>query len=145
MKLRLAAIAIALSTLSGCVVASPDADTYGDAAASTLGTAVSEVATVRTLLELLDSGDIQRPAVVTQLRYSEKSLSQASQSFGSLNPPPAGDRISDEAGPLLDRAEALLQDARIAVHRDDKAKYRTIAKDMDSLETQLEHLEASAS
>ena len=145
MRLRLAALASALLLTSGCVVASPDADTYGDAAASTLGTAVSEVATVRTLLELLDSGDIQRSAVVTQLRHSEDALAAASQGFGSLNPPVQKDLLNEEAGRLLDEAESLLQDARVAVHRGDKADYRQIATDLDDLGAMLEKLEAGAS
>lgn len=143
---RLTAVLVALLLLSsGCVVASPDADTYGDAAASTLGTAVSEVATVRTLLELLDSGDIQRPAVVAQLRYSEDALSRAAQGFESLNPPPEQDVLSDETGRLLDEAESALRDARVAIHRSSKADYPKIAKDLDDLGARLEKLETSAS
>ncbi|GAA3525596.1 hypothetical protein GCM10022234_23340 [Aeromicrobium panaciterrae] len=145
MRLRLAALVGALFITSSCVAASPDADTYGDAAASSLGTAVSEVATVRTLLELLDSGDIPRPAVVAQLRYSEDALTKASQGLGSLNPPPEQDALSDESGRLLDEAGSLLQEARIAVHRGEKAEYRTIVKDLDDLGARLEKLEASAS
>jgi len=145
MRLRLAAFAGLLLLTSGCVVASPDDDTYGDAAASTLGTAVSEVATVKTLLDLLVSGDIQRPAVVAQLRYSEEALGRASQSFGSLNPPPESDGLEEEAGQLLEDAEALLQDARIAIHRHKSADYAEIASELDALHTQLEDLEKRAS
>ena len=142
---RLIALASALLLTSGCVVASPDADTYGDAAASTLGTAVSEVATVKTLLQLLVAGDIQRPAVVAQLRYSEESLSRSAQGLGSLNPPPEQDMLSEEAGRLLDEAESLLQRARIAIHRHEDAQYPGIADDLDALGTELEVLEKSAS
>lgn len=141
----MAALASALLITSGCVVASPDADTYGDAAAASLGTAVSEVATVRTLLELLVSGDIQRPAVVTQLRYSEDALAAASQGFSSLNPPVEKDKLSEQTGRVLDEAETVVQDARVAVHRGEKADYRQIAQDLDDVGARLEKLEASAS
>ena len=142
----MAAIVIgALLALSGCVVASPDADTYGDATASTLGTAASEVATVKTLLTLLDSHKIPRPAVVTQLRYSEENLAKASQGFGSLNPPPEHDELERRAGRLLDDAGSLLQGARVAVHRHDTAEYAGIADDLEALAQQLQDLETSAS
>lgn len=146
--MRLAAallIVVTALTTSGCVVASPDADTYADAAASTLGTAASEVATVEDLLRLLESHKIFSPTVVAQLRYSEDTLAKASQSFGSLNPPPSQDKLNQEVSQLLDDAESLLGDARVAVHRDEKASYSGIADDLRSLATQLQDLEKSAS
>lgn len=145
MRMRLVALAGAVLLMSGCVVASPDTDTYADAAASTLGAAASEVATVKTLLELLDAGDIQRPAVVTQLRYSEETLAHSSQGLSALNPPPELDMLAEQAGGLLDEAETLLQDARIAVHRHQEADYPQLAADLDALGTELEDLETSTS
>lgn len=145
MRLRLLALVGVMLLTSGCVVASPDPDTYGDAAASTLGTAISEVATVQTLLDLLDAGDIQRPPVVVQLRDSEEALSRAAQGLGSLNPPTARDQLAEQSGELLDEAESLLQDARIAVHRGEKSDYPGISAQLDVLHTELEALEKRAS
>lgn len=145
MRRLLASLATALLLTSGCVVASPDADTYEDAAASTLGTTISEVATVQKLIELLHDGDIPRPAVVAQLRHSEEGVSRVAAGFGSLNPPREQDLLSEQAAQLLDEAESMLQRARVAVHRSSTGEYQQIAQDLGTLATQLEELEASAS
>jgi hypothetical protein len=139
------ALATAAVLTSGCVVASPDSDTYGDAAASTLGTAASEVATIETMLRLLDEGKISRPVVVTQLRYSEKSLGRATQSLGSLNPPRDRDTLAQQAGQLLDEAAGHVQDARVAIHRGRTGDYTELADDLDGLARELQDLETSAS
>ena len=137
--------AVVLAVTSGCVVASPDADTYEDAAASSLGTAASEVATVQMLLDLLDRDRITTSAVVAQLRYSENSLAKAAQGLTGLNPPPAGDGISTRAGDLFDRAETLIENARIAVHRSDTARYTHIARSLSALGKDLQTLEGKVS
>jgi hypothetical protein len=134
-----------LAVTSGCVVASPDADTYEDAAASNLGTAASEVATVQMLLDLLDHHRITTSAVVAQLRYSEKNLATAAQGLTGLNPPHSEDGVSTKAGKLLDQAESLIEDARIAVHRSQTADYSRIAGRLKALGKDLQGLEGQVS
>lgn len=138
----LAALAM---VLSGCVVASPDTDTYDDAVAKTVGTAISETATVEKLLRLLVSGDIPRPAVVAQMRYSEQSLERASSWFTRLNPPVGSDSTRDRLSDLLDEASDLLGQARVAIHRDRKSEYPGVADALGGLADRLERLEAAAS
>jgi cytochrome c556 len=134
-----------LAISSGCVVASPDADTYRDAAASNLGTAASEVATVQMMLELLDKHRITTSAVVAQLRYSEKNLATAAQGLTGLNPPASEDAVSTKAGKLFDQAESLVDEARVAVHRSKTTDYPQIAKALKTLGSDLQDLESSVS
>jgi hypothetical protein len=145
-RLLSSALAIAVLTLaSGCVVASPDADTYEDAAASSVGSVASEVATVQLLLNLLDRHRITDAAVVTQLRYSEKNLASAAQGLTGLNAPPEEDPVSSKAGDLFDQAEALVESARTAVHREDTAHYASIASSLKALGKKLTKLEGKVS
>lgn len=137
------ALAVALMLCSGCVVASPDDDTFGDAAVSTLGTAASEVGTIRSMLELLDDNRITRPVVVSQLRHSEASLDQAAASFEALNPPLGTDALAQKAGELLDRSAVALQDARQAVRRREVSDYAGIARDLKAVDTDLQALQKS--
>ncbi|HET7532265.1 MAG TPA: hypothetical protein VFJ83_03885 [Nocardioidaceae bacterium] len=53
---QLAASALAAVMLGSCVPASPDADTYDDKAALTLGSAVSEARTIERVLDTLYDG-----------------------------------------------------------------------------------------
>jgi hypothetical protein len=132
----LAAVALA----AGCST-SPDAHDYREQASLTLGTATSEVATVRLVLSELADGDTLRPAAMTQLRYSEDSLGSTAQSFGTLNPPGSADRVHRRSSTLLGEAEDLLAEVRIAVHRESTADYRKLLRDLDALATRLESLE----
>ena len=140
-----AAVLMCLAVLSGCVVASPDDDTYRDAASSTLGTAASEVSTVETLVMLLDDGRIPRPAVVAQLRYSEKSLGSTSQGFTGLNPPSGAHDLDHEVDDLLDEAEGTVADTRVAVHAEATSDYARLAHDLSDLVRRIEDLEKELS
>lgn len=139
------ALAAAAVLTTGCVVASPDSDTYADAASLGLGTAASDVATVETMLRLLDAGKISRPFVVAQLRYNEKSLSQASQDLGSLNPPPDQDTLAKDASEVFDDAEGAVEDARVAVHRRKTSDYVGLADNLADVAARIEQLEKGAS
>ena len=140
-----AAALLCAALLSGCVVASPDDDTYRDASVSTLGTAASEVATVETLVTLLEDGRIPRPAVVAQLRYSEKSLGSTSQGFTTHNPPSGAHDLEHEVGDLLDEAEGTVADTRIAVHAEATSDYARLAQDLADLARRIEDLEKELS
>lgn len=142
---RLATVLALLALVSGCVVASPDADTYEDAAATALASAGSEVATVEKMVSLLEDGKITRPAVVAQLRYSEKGLAQAAQGFSDLNTPVGQDGLADDAGAVLDDAETALSDTRLAVHRDEEADYPVLAAQLRDVGRRLTALEESVS
>jgi len=138
---RLAASALAAVLLGGCVPASPDADTYDDKAARTLGSAVSETRTVERVLDTLYDGRMLRPAAVTQLRYSEDALDTATGAFTELNPPPSRDRLNRRTSTLLGDAGDLLAQARVAIERERVGDYPTIADDLRQLADRMERLE----
>lgn len=135
----------ALVLMSGCVVASPDDDTYRDAAAMALATAASEVGTVELMLDLLDRDKITRPVVVAQVRYSEAGLEKTAAGFESLNPPPGEDGLGQSAGTLFDEAADAMQDARRAIERREIAQYTVISRQLGELASRLQTLEKSAS
>ena len=135
------ALVLALVLGGGCVPASPDPDTYRDAAAQTLGTAVSELATVEEMLRLLVADKIMRPAAVTQLRYSEDGLEKSTQWFTGLNPPTGSDGFGKRLGTLLQDGGDLLADARVAVHRGEESRYTRIADDLKKLGDRLDKIE----
>jgi len=138
-----AGFAIVLS--SACVPASPDENTYEQKTSTTLGAAVSELATTAINLEQLAQGRIFRPAVLTQLRYSEDNLGTATKSLTELNPPVAADRLHRRSVTLLGDAEDLLATSRIAVHRRQQGRYVDLVGELRSLADDLEALEKQAS
>jgi len=140
-----AAAMLAAVLLAGCVPASPDVDTFDDKAMRTAGAAVSDVRTVERLLSLLHDGRMPRPTVVAQLRHSEDGLGTAAKAFTELNPPPPRDGCADRLGALLDEAETLVADARVAVERQAVGDYPDLAKQLEALAKDLEALERRAS
>lgn len=142
---RVLAAALAAALLGGCVPASPDVDTYDDKARLTLGAAVSDVRTVQKLLETLYDDRVLRQTAIAQMRYSEKSLGTATTAFIELNPPPQRDRLTKRMSTLLGDAEDLLDEARTAIERYDRARYPALADDLDTIAKDLEELEGRVS
>ncbi|GAB2737355.1 hypothetical protein [Nocardioides pakistanensis] len=145
MKRRVLAGLVLLASLTACVPASPDADTYDDKAALTVGSTISEVRTVQRLLELLYDDRMLRPTAVAQLRYSEDALDTATKAFTELNQPPSRDRLATRVDTLLGDAGDLLADARIAVERRHREQYPSLAGDLDKLANTLEQVEGRLS
>lgn len=131
--------------LAGCVPASPDADTYRDKAALTLGSAVSDVRTVSSLLDTLYDGRMLRPTAVAQLRYSEEALDTATDAFTELNPPPSQQRLYTRASSLLGDAGDLTARARITVERKQVDRYPAVVEDLEALARRIERLEGQVS
>jgi hypothetical protein len=132
---------VALLALTGCVPASPDADTYEDKAVLTLGSALSEVATVQLTLEQLDKETIFRAAALTTLRYSEDNLGTAAKSFTELNPPPIDGRLYERCNSVLGDAEDLLAEVRIAVERGRVGQYLSLLRQLQKLSDRLDRME----
>jgi hypothetical protein len=126
---------------SGCVPASPDVDTYDDKARLTLGSAVSEVRTVETILRSLHEDRMFRPTAIAQMRYSQSALDTATSAFTELNPPPRRDRLTARMTTLLGDAGDLLDEARTAVERHHRDRYPALAKELAAIASDLEELE----
>ena len=137
----LAAVALSGAVLARCVPASPDADTYDDSAAQTVGSAISDVRTVQRLLETLSDDRMLRPVAVAELRYSEERLGKVTQAFTELNPPPQRDRLAQQLSTLLEDGGDLLAESRVAVHRHETGEYSSLATDLERLAADMEELE----
>ena len=134
-------VPVCVLVVAACTPASPDVDTYEQRVSLTLGTAVSDVATVERVLRLLDRGELFAPTAVTQIRNSEDGLGTAATALEEVNPPPPSDALSERCGNLLDQAEDLLQEARIKVKRGEAAVYADLAAKLAALGDELERLE----
>ena len=133
--------AVLVPLLLAACSTSPGAADYREQASLTLGTAVSDVATARLVLDELAQGDTFHPAAMTQLRSSEESLGSVAQSFGSLNPPASEDPVHRRSTTLLGDAEDLLAAVRIAVHRRSADDYADLLDELRHVGSQLEELE----
>ena len=131
--------------LSACVPASPDADTYDDKAAQTLGAAVSDVRTVQRLMETMYDGRMLRPTALAQMRYSEDALGTATTAFTELNPPPSRDRLNKQVSTLLGDAGDLVAEARIALERSEEESFPDLAGRLARLAGDLEKVEGRVS
>lgn len=140
-----AAALVVLAAVTGCVPSTPDADTYDDKAAQTLGSAVSEVRTVQRLLQTLSENRMFRASAVTQVRYSEDALDTANKAFTELDQPVSRDRLARDVGTLLGDAGDLLTDARTAIVRRERADYPRLAEDLGALVEELEKVEGRVS
>lgn len=142
---RIAGALLALVLLGGCVPATPDDETYRDQASRTLGSAVSEVRTISTLLDTLYDDRMLRPTAIAQFRYSESALETETGKFTQLTPPVSQDRLHTRATTLLGDAGDLAAKARIAVERNHHDRYRSLVRDLEKLAAELERLEGRVS
>jgi hypothetical protein len=134
-------VSAACCLVAGCVPASPGPSAYEDKAAMTVESALSEVATVQLALEALDRGRAFRPAVITQLRYSEDNLDTATGAFTELNPPKVDDRLHRRSEKLLTEAGDLLARTRIAVARGRRDLYPRLSRHLATLAGRLDDLD----
>ena len=140
--LSAASMCVALLATGGCGTTSPDVAGYRQQASLTVGTAVSELATTRLYLMQLQHGDVFHASVTTQIRYRDESLGSGAQSFGSLNPPVGARALYQRCNTLLGDAQDLVAEVRIAVHRDDTARYPRLVRELADLGKKLERLES---
>jgi hypothetical protein len=139
-----AVLAVTALLLTGCVPANPDADTFDEETKRTAGTALSEVRTVERSLTLLGKERMLRPTAVAQMRYSQDGLGAAATAFTDLNPPPSRDGLAERLSTLLDEAEGLVVDARVAIEREAVEDYGDLARRLESVAQDLEAVEAGA-
>ncbi len=117
----LAGALLVLALCSGCVVASPDTDTFRDATATAVEAGLSETATAHEVTRLLDHGDVPHPVAVTLLRDAEEALGAAAASYAALNAPAGQDALQQSVTDVLDDAGDAIHAARAALHRGDDA------------------------
>jgi hypothetical protein len=136
---------LVLLSVSACVPANPDDDTYEGKVAVTLGGALSDVATVQRILETLHEGKLLRSAAVAQLRYSQDSLDTNTGAFNEVNPPPDLDWLYTRTNDLLSEAGDATDQARLAIARRQDSRYPAIAHHLKALADELDKLQSRVS
>ena len=142
---RLPWVLVALFAVAACVPASPDENTYQAKTSVTVGGALSDVATVRTILDALHEDKMFRATAIAQIRASQDSLDTNAGAFAEVNPPPALDGLYARTSKSLSDATDLVTAARIAIDRNRSDRYRKIAQDLSKTAAQLEKIEKSVS
>lgn len=138
-----AASMCALLLVTGCVPATPDADTYRDKAQRTLGAGVSEATTVAKVLQTLDEDKNFRSSAITQVRDSQSAIDTAEGAFIELTGPAELEKLTTRTGTLMSDAGDVMDDARTAIEHRDTASYVPLADQLEKLATEMEKLEES--
>src|SRR4051794_2516832 len=141
----LGSMLVVLLSVAACVPASPDQDTYLAKTSVTVGGALSEVATVRTILEALHENKMFGTTAIAQIRASQDSLDTNAGAFAEVNPPPELDHLYAVTSSLLSDASDLVTEARIAVDRHRSDRYPKIAEGLSKIAAQLDKIEKSVS
>jgi hypothetical protein len=136
-----AVVLAAVLVLTRCVPQDTDAQTYREQARLTLGTALSEVATVRLVLQTAQRGDILAPYAEMTVRHSEDNLGTTIDAFSSLRPPAALDGLAASTSDLLSRADDLVVAARVCVERSTGAGCPGLGGDLGQVATRLDQAE----
>jgi hypothetical protein len=130
---------VLLAGLAGCATSEGDPHVYRGEAVTTLQAAHSSVETVRiTLVARLGDRLFGRTAddVVSS---AEAALSGTAGTFTGLQPPPGADDVRDAATKLLSQAQDAVEDARIAVRRDDRDGMREAYDAVAKASVALDH------
>ena len=138
-------VLVALFAVAACVPASPDEDTYQAKTSVTVGGALSDVATVRTILEALLEDMMVQATAIAQIRASQDSLDTNAGAYAEVNPPPALDGLYARTSRSLSDAADLVTAARIAIDRHRLDRYLKIARDLGKTAAQLMKIEKSVS
>jgi len=139
------ALACLLVGATACVPASPDDDTYEGKASTTLGGAVSEVATMQKILGALHEGRIFRQTAIAQMRDSQSSLDTNTGAFNEVHPPRDLDWLYRRSNALLSDAADTGNQARLAIERYEAYRYPAIARELGSIADRLGRLEGKVS
>jgi basic membrane lipoprotein Med (substrate-binding protein (PBP1-ABC) superfamily) len=138
------AAVLALAALAGCATPEGDPAAFREEALSTLEAAHSAVEWVHiTVGARLDDKVFARSAD-DSVSSAEDSLSGTAGTFVGLQPPPGADDVRDTATKLLSDAQDAVEDARIAVRRDDRdamrQAYEAVARASQALDRADEEL-----
>ena len=139
MKSRLAAVLLAAScTLSGCMIGPAlGPDSYKGKGQSSVQAVLSEVETARLVAEQFRRGRIPQPYADEVVSANEEAAGWIGDAFGAVQPPRESDGVREEVSGLLDEAESLLTDTRIATRRGEKDKLGELQEQLRQLAERL--------
>jgi hypothetical protein len=133
--------AVALSStllLSGCMVGPAlGPDSYRGKAQSSVQAVLSEVETARLIAEQFTRGRVPKPYADEVVSASEDAAGWIGDAFGTVQPPRESDPIREEISDLLEEAESLIADVRIATRRGDKSELARLQEDLRRLAERL--------
>jgi hypothetical protein len=118
------AAVLALAALAGCANPEGNPGEYREEALSTLKAARSAVEWVHITVGARLEDKLFARSADDSVSTAEDSLSGTAGTFVGLQPPPGADEVRDAATKLLSDAQGAVEDARIAVRRDDPAAMR---------------------
>jgi hypothetical protein len=118
------AAVIALAALGGCATPEGDPTAYREEALSTLKAAHSSVQSVRLALGARLDDKLFGRSADDAVSSGEQALSGTAGTFTGLQPPPGADAVRDAATKVLSDAQDAVENARIAVRRDDPKAMR---------------------
>jgi hypothetical protein len=115
---------LALAAIGGCATPEGNPVAYREEALSTLKAAHSTVQSVRLALGARLDDKLFGRSADDIVSSGEQSLSGAAGTFTGLQPPPGADAVRDAATKVLSDAQDAVEDARIAIRRDDRTAMR---------------------
>jgi hypothetical protein len=128
------ALLAAACALSGCMVSPAlGPDSYRGKGQSSVQAVLSEVETARLVAEQFRRGRVPQPYADEVVSASEDAASWIGDAFGTVQPP----RESEEVSGLLDEAESLLADVRVATRRGDKEALGELQEELRQLAERL--------
>jgi hypothetical protein len=132
-----AALVLAI-VLSSCVGPVTSFDDFEAKAADTADSAASAVETARLAVSAAAQGRAFAPYLTVVFTEAERDMSATRQTFVSIQPPDAASAdLRTQLLDLLDRAERVLSDLRIAARWEDFGSLSQIASPLPSLGNDL--------
>jgi hypothetical protein len=114
-------------------------DAYEHKAKDTAEAVLSSVQTARLAARLATGGDAFGPYTSVVLSEAEDGAAHAHSVFDGIQPPDRhSDRVREDLGRLLDRADERLAELRIAARRGELGRLERLAKPLGPLSARLD-------
>jgi hypothetical protein len=102
---------------------------------------LAQVATARLLLGLHDDDRVPYKYQQVVAQDAEEAAGMTMESFGSVQPPPGHDSAYRDVTAVLSDASGLLAQVRIAVVREEVARYAALRRELRTLQRELRSAE----
>jgi hypothetical protein len=124
---------------AGCLAPALDTNDFRYKTSRTAEEVASALQTAALAIEAAETHGLPLPAIEVALRDAEQIIDGASGSFQVVKPPnDESDSLRQEAVELIDQAEEMVGDARIALQRSDLAGAIEALQESESLAGELE-------
>jgi hypothetical protein len=143
---RMAGVVVVAVVLSGCVGPVRSFSAYEGKAATTAESVASAVQAARLAVTDAASGRAFAPYLSVVLAETEGDAGGSGATFAAIQPPdPGSARLRTELLDLVNRAESVLADLRIAVRWGELDRLPEIAAPLDAIGRQLDDFAAAHS